>query len=152
MVSISPRLQPHLASHPRNQDGPCRCALQMRFPWHISRQYRCSHLPGASHNQHTGPSSHLSYPIFLPVWPPGSKSYWEPTERVSSISLLSFEWLEVWRQVSLLQRLHVHPTRVLPCPHNFITLLHHPWSCRSVPYQGLSRMRLLVARTVHLCK
>ena len=44
MVPIPPEPQPHLASYPRNKDGFCGHTLQMRFPWHITRQHGCCQL------------------------------------------------------------------------------------------------------------
>ena len=102
--------------------------------------------------KHTRPSSHLSHPVILPIWSLGPKGHQESAKRISFIPLLFSKQLEVWRWTSLLQRTHVCPTRVLPCLCGLIALPHHPWSCKTIPYQDLSRTWLLVARTVHICE
>ena len=108
MILISPRLQYSMASHPGNQDGPCRCTLQTGPSWHITQHWYC-HLSWANDNQCLRSSPDPTYQVFITIRPP---SNWKSTKGIIFICLLLSNGLEVQKRSPLLQRMYVHPTRV----------------------------------------
>ena len=74
MVSLSPRLQPAMAGHPRNQNGSSRCTFQMRPCRHHPGQSGDGHMPGTCHYPGIRPCPSSKGSILHPVRPTSTPS------------------------------------------------------------------------------
>ena len=152
MVPLSPRLWSAMAGHSTNQNGACRCALQMRSCRHYPGQPWDNHMPGTCHHPSPGPCPSSKSAILYPIRSTSTLSSRSLETWFPPISSLVQGWLAHDWWPSILQRLNVYSPTWTASHHTLYTWLPHHWTCQTLQNQSPVGVGFLVTWPLLICQ